>query len=96
MTIYTADSGALVFATGSIQWSWGLDDYNAPGWHTLRVSEAAQRMTRTVLGPHAAGSRGAAAPPDGRPSTIVVIAALIAAAIVLRAWLTARPPRLTL
>ena len=49
MTIYTADSGALVFATGSIQWSWGLDGYNAPGWHTLRVSEAAQQMTRNVL-----------------------------------------------
>ena len=38
MTIYTAASGALVFAAGSIQWSWGLDDYNAPAWHTARVS----------------------------------------------------------
>jgi N,N-dimethylformamidase beta subunit-like protein len=25
MTIYTAESGALVFATGSMQWNWGLD-----------------------------------------------------------------------
>jgi hypothetical protein len=25
MTIHTVLSGALVFATGSIQWSWGLD-----------------------------------------------------------------------
>ena len=50
MTIYTAESGALVFATGSIQWSWGLDGYNAPRWHSLRVSEPAQRITRNVLG----------------------------------------------
>ena len=27
MSIYTADSGAIVFATGSMQWVWGLDDY---------------------------------------------------------------------
>ena len=88
MTIYTADSGALVFATGSMQWSWGLDGYNAPGWHTLRVSEAAQQMTRTVL---ARMLRGLAVPQrssTGGPSTIVVIAALVAGAFVLRAWLT--------
>src|SRR5581483_4960282 len=30
MTMYEAPSGALVFATGSMQWNWGLDDYNAP------------------------------------------------------------------
>ena len=30
MTIYEAKSGAFVFATGSMQWCWGLDDYNAP------------------------------------------------------------------
>jgi hypothetical protein len=28
MTVYTADSGATVFATGTIQWSWGLDNFN--------------------------------------------------------------------
>lgn len=27
MTVYTAASGAQVFATGSMQWNWGLDDY---------------------------------------------------------------------
>jgi len=27
MTLYRAQSGALVFATGSMQWIWGLDDY---------------------------------------------------------------------
>src|SRR6185503_20036462 len=48
MTIYTAASGALLFATGSIQWSWGLDGYNAPAWHTLRVSDAAEPDQRAA------------------------------------------------
>ena len=26
MTLYRADSGALVWSTGTVQWSWGLDD----------------------------------------------------------------------
>ena len=88
MTIYTADSGALVFATGSMQWSWGLDGYNAPGWHTLRVSEAAQQMTRTVLARMLQKLAVPRRPNTGRPSTIIVIAALVAGAFVLRAWLT--------
>jgi N,N-dimethylformamidase beta subunit-like protein len=90
MTMYTAPSGALVFATGSMQWNWGLDGYNAPQWHTLRTSDAAQRITRNVLDrmlqtravPRATGSA-----PDWMPSPIVAVAALAAAAIVLRAWL---------
>ena len=49
MTIHEAPSGALVFATGSMQWSWGLDGYNAPRLHTDRVSAAAQRIMRNVL-----------------------------------------------
>ncbi len=49
LTIYQASSGALVFATGSMYWSWGLDDYNAPRLHSIRVSPAAQRVTRNVL-----------------------------------------------
>jgi hypothetical protein len=49
MVIYQASSGALVFATGSMYWSWGLDDYNAPRLHSRRVSAAAQQVTRNVL-----------------------------------------------
>ncbi len=49
MTVSTAPSGATVFATGSIQWSWGLDDYNAPALRLSRLSPAAQQMTRNVL-----------------------------------------------
>ena len=49
MVSYTAPSGATVFATGSIQWSWGLDDYNAPALRPSRLNAAAQQMTRNVL-----------------------------------------------
>jgi hypothetical protein len=49
MTMYTADSGAMVFATGSIQWSWGLDDYNAPKLRPSVLSPDAQAITRNIL-----------------------------------------------
>jgi hypothetical protein len=52
MTIYSAASGAQVFASGSIQWSWGLDDFNGPGQgglRTSRLSAAAQQITGNVL-----------------------------------------------
>jgi len=49
MTLYNAPSGALVFATGSIQWAWGLDDYNSPALRTARSNSAAQQITRNVL-----------------------------------------------
>jgi hypothetical protein len=45
MAIYTAPSGAVVFATGSIWWSWGLDDLIV----TDRLSPAVQQITRNVL-----------------------------------------------
>jgi hypothetical protein len=49
MTLYTADSGGTVFATGSIQWSWGLDDYNAPQIRPSLVRADAEAITRNVL-----------------------------------------------
>jgi hypothetical protein len=49
MTVYTAPSGATVFAAGSMQFCWGLDDYNAPSLRTVRTSTAAQQMARNVL-----------------------------------------------
>jgi hypothetical protein len=50
-TIYTAPSGATVFAAGTMQWSWGLDDWNNPGWRGERtpVDPRAQRITANVL-----------------------------------------------
>ena len=46
MTIYSASSGALVFATGTIQWSWGLDAFAD---RDARQSDAAKQITRNVL-----------------------------------------------
>jgi len=57
MVTYTAPSGAVVFATGTIQWSWGLDDYGGRGL----VDAAAQQMTRNVLSRFAGGGL----PPPG-------------------------------
>jgi len=48
MTFHTKPSGAMVFATGSIQWSWGLDAFTSPQGKS-RVSVAAQQMTRNLL-----------------------------------------------
>lgn len=45
MAVYDAPSGATVFATGTMQWSWGLDDYGNRG----RTNAAAQQITRNVL-----------------------------------------------
>ncbi|HEV7922140.1 MAG TPA: N,N-dimethylformamidase beta subunit family domain-containing protein [Thermoanaerobaculia bacterium] len=46
MVVRTAPSGATVFATGSIQWAWGLDNWNNG---SSRVNAAAQQITRNVL-----------------------------------------------
>ena len=49
MTLYTHASGAKVFATGSMQWAWGLDDYFG-GWsHDYLLNAAAQQITRNVM-----------------------------------------------
>lgn len=56
---HDVDSGATVFASGTIQWSWGLDDYNAdplvypdingaPSDTQLQNAQA-QQITRNVL-----------------------------------------------
>jgi hypothetical protein len=44
-----AESGAIVFATGSMQWIWALDDYNAPVLRKSRLNHDAQQLTRNVL-----------------------------------------------
>jgi hypothetical protein len=55
VVLSTHASGALVFATGSMQWAWGLDDFNAPGLRSSRLCPAAQQITRNVLGRFVAG-----------------------------------------
>lgn len=49
MTLYRATSGALVLATGTIQWAWGLDDLNAPALRAARLCPAAVCITRNFL-----------------------------------------------
>ncbi|AKG24571.1 hypothetical protein IJ00_10840 [Calothrix sp. 336/3] len=49
MTAYTTNSGSTVFATGSMQWSWGLDDYNAPQLRPHLVNRDAQMITHNIL-----------------------------------------------
>jgi hypothetical protein len=49
MTVYHAQSGAYVFAGGTVQWSWGLDDFNAPAYRTSRISRDAKLITRNIL-----------------------------------------------
>jgi hypothetical protein len=49
-SVYNAiASGAIVFATGSMQWDWGLDDYNSPSVRPSILSVPAQAITKNVL-----------------------------------------------
>jgi hypothetical protein len=91
MTMYRAASGAWVFATGSMQWNWGLDAYNGPAWHPNRVDARAQRITHNVLDRMLADHPLSAAPTGASwPSGIVFVAAAGSALWVLRAWLKSR------
>ena len=47
-TLYTTPGGARVFASGSMQWNWGLDAY-ASGERPDRSNGAVQQMTRNIL-----------------------------------------------
>jgi hypothetical protein len=49
MTSYSLPTGATVFATGTIQWSWGLDDFNVPNLRKSCLNSHAQQITRNVL-----------------------------------------------
>ncbi len=56
MTVYTAESGATVFATGSVQWSYGLSNVSPWSPSPSRVNAAAQQITRNVLAQFINGS----------------------------------------
>lgn len=45
-SIYTAPSGAMVFAAGTIQWSWGLDSF---GGGAAYVNPGLQRVTANIV-----------------------------------------------
>ena len=51
-TLYTAPSGATVFAAGTIQWSWGVDNGYNDGYCGCPAgysNSASQRITENVL-----------------------------------------------
>jgi len=50
-TIYTAPSGATVFAAGTFQWSWALDDYGERAYHGVPtpLDPRVGRMTRNLF-----------------------------------------------
>ncbi|HTL63189.1 MAG TPA: N,N-dimethylformamidase beta subunit family domain-containing protein [Nitrospira sp.] len=49
LTIYSLDNRATVFAAGTIQWSWGLDDFNVPALRPSRLNPKVQQITSNVL-----------------------------------------------
>ncbi|HEU4686471.1 MAG TPA: N,N-dimethylformamidase beta subunit family domain-containing protein [Nitrospira sp.] len=49
MALYETTEGRFVFAAGTIQWSWGLDDFGVPAWRSSRLNQAAQQITRNIL-----------------------------------------------
>jgi hypothetical protein len=46
---YNAPRGATVFASGSMAWSWGLDDFNAPSLRLAYQNASVQQITRNIL-----------------------------------------------
>jgi hypothetical protein len=49
VSYYVAPSSAQVFATGSMAWAWGLDDYFANGLRQNYASPIAQKVTANVF-----------------------------------------------
>ena len=68
MTVYTAGSGATVFAAGSIQWSYGLSDVSPWSPGTPLVNPAAQQITRNVLARFISGSSSGSPTPTAKPT----------------------------
>jgi hypothetical protein len=49
VTIYTAASGAHVFAAGSMRWPWGLDDFEKRYYSISSTNAGVQQMTHNIL-----------------------------------------------
>lgn len=63
-TLYTATSGARVFDMGTIQWSWGLDNWASLYNRTPNVvNTTAQQITANILYNFITGSTSPAPPP---------------------------------
>jgi hypothetical protein len=64
-SVYQAASGAEVFAAGSIQWDWGLNDISPWGPSTSVVNSGTQQVTRNILNALISGS---VSPPSPTPT----------------------------
>src|SRR5207247_1251581 len=60
-SIYQAPSGAWVFASGTMSWSWALDNVPGPPGHGLADSRI-QRATANILNAFLTGAPGSSAP----------------------------------
>src|SRR5437867_2154718 len=60
-SIYQAPSGAWVFSTGTLSWSWALDNVPGPPGHGLADSRI-QRATANILNAFLTGAPGSSAP----------------------------------
>ena len=49
MVSYTAPSGSTVISVDSMQWSWGLDDFDVSGTRPAFASETVRQVTRNIL-----------------------------------------------
>jgi hypothetical protein len=49
--MYTVASGATVFAAGTFQWSWAIDDYGDRAYHGIAtpLDARVERMTRNLV-----------------------------------------------
>ena len=68
MTVYQAASGATVFSTGTVQWSWGLSDISPWGPTTSIVNPVAEQITQNVLGEFINSSASPTASATGTPT----------------------------
>jgi hypothetical protein len=68
-SVYQAASGAWVFATGSVEWDWGLNDISPWGPTSSLVNAATQQITRNVLNQFISGTVITPSPtPSGVPT----------------------------
>jgi hypothetical protein len=73
VTTYTAPSGARVFATGSMQYAWGLDGYgSAAGYVDPRLQQFTRNMLDDLGGPHAHDRSPPPASGDTRPPSVSI------------------------
>lgn len=68
-TIYTHPSGAVVYAAGSMQFGWALDDFGAPAHRASRLNAKVEAMMTNVMTlertPTVAEAGSEGPPPDG-------------------------------